>query len=222
MCNAISPPDKQITELANFSKTDMLHVYRWTSNPAMPCPSLLMWEFLELIELRVRIHQAAEIGQDFMAEVEAVFKRIAAFDTNNWTESYPIPDTPETRLMPEIFQLTMELYGLQALPLDVLTYVESLKATIHDRRDRLLELIGRIWVTPTVWTGFNWQLAVVGCTLTDGTDEQRAFVSKCLDNISEDPFTNHPLMIKSMLEKFWASGKTEWSDCWTTGFVILY
>lgn len=159
---------------------------------------------------------------DLDAEVIGVFKRIEAFVPERWTESYPIPDVPETQLLAKIFKESVGLYGLATLPTDKLPTMMPLNLLFDKKRDDLYTLIDSIWENTKCRVSLNWPLVVVGYAMATGSAVQRRRICTFLDELAMDPLINHSLMIKKRLTEFWASRKQTWDECWKDGFAVIY
>lgn len=222
MSETVSPPKTHLTGLSRFSKAEILSVISSNCHPGLPCPSTLLQEIMAVTELRQKNAAAAIPDTSLDAEVVAVFRRIEAFVPEMWTESYPIPDVPETRLLARIFKESVALYALATLPTDTLPTMMPLQLLIDKKRDNLCTLIDSIWANTKCRVSLNWPLAVVGYAMATGSAVQQRRIVTFLDEIAMDPLTNHPLMIKERLVRFWASRKKAWDECWQDGFAVIY
>lgn len=95
--------------------------------------------------------------------------------------------------------------------------IESLRAEILALVREILPLI------PKRPTSLAWPLAVVGVTLTGDDDAAaREFVTQTLRQISthRDAYYG-PTLALNKLRKFWASGKTDWEDCYDEACSVM-
>ncbi|EGX95520.1 hypothetical protein CCM_00174 [Cordyceps militaris CM01] len=95
--------------------------------------------------------------------------------------------------------------------------VDTLRAEILALIRQLLPLI------PQRPTSLAWPLAVVGVTLHgEGDAVERDFVLHILHRISthRDAYYG-PTLCLNKLRKFWASGKTDWEDCYDEACSVL-
>lgn len=222
MANTVSPPNKHIAAVSRFSKAEILAIVSSNCNPGLPCPTTLLQEILTITELRQKIAAGSITGQSLKTQVVDVFQHIQAFVPDEWTESYPIPDVPETRLLAKIFKESVTLYALATLPTDNMPTAMPLHLLVDKKRDNLCAMIKSLSQNPKCRVSLNWPLAVVGYAMATGSVVQQGIINKCLDDIATDPLTNHAHMIKERLEKFWASGKKKWDECWEDGFAVIY
>lgn len=66
-----------------------------------------------------------------------------------------------------------------------------------------------------------WPLVVLGVEAADlGRMAIREFVKEQLEGMSRHAGTYVPLTAKSVLERFWASGKTSWDSCFDRPYVF--
>ena len=87
---------------------------------------------------------------------------------------------------------------------------ESLR--VH-HREELLRMLRRQWDRDELKYWLAWPFLVVGVAVADDTETQR-FVDGSLLEIGKIPsVTSSFISVLYKLRVFWASGSTEWDDC---------
>lgn len=218
IANTVAPPNDQILRVSDFSNEDIIFLYSHMSHPSLPCPTLLFEEILNINHLRVGMYYGALTRIEVCLRADKIFARIDEFVPSKWTESYPLPDIPEVPLLAHIFQVAVGLFGLLVLPVgdNASGHKDKIK-----RRDALLQLISKAFESENCQSALNWPLAVVGYALAGGSPNDQALVSRYLVEAAIEPNSTQPLVIKAKLQRFWASGMTEWDDCWREPFVVI-
>ncbi|KAJ2956182.1 hypothetical protein NQ176_g11339 [Zarea fungicola] len=130
--------------------------------------------------------------------------------------------------------MAMSDIGTTAATTAVIPSIEDIRRDLLDTITQVLPLVEK---RPS---GLTWPLAVLGVSLTSASDgddtgmdvdmdmeadtnsADREFVAKTLYDISlhRDAYYG-PVLCRSKLRAFWASGKTGWEDCYDEPCSVL-
>lgn len=75
--------------------------------------------------------------------------------------------------------------------------------------------------SPRLKTFFLWPLIVLGVAAVHSGNDMRIFVIKHLEEMSRNVRTYIPLTGKDVLERFWASGRTDWDACFDKPYAFV-
>lgn len=73
----------------------------------------------------------------------------------------------------------------------------------------------------SVKRGCIWPLIVAGVEVARGDKEAREFVGRVFVGLAEDLATPLMMEAKGVLERFWASGKEGWDDCFDRPYAFV-
>lgn len=222
--NTVSSMEHQLLSIYDFDDAEIASIFAKSEYPPFPCPTKLFAEIVAINRLRL-MATSCKIGA-LMPAVNAIFRRIQAFDPETWriSENFPIPDIPEVPLMARIFQLSVSLYGLLSLRLEMTdASVAPGWANRAATLSELLTLMRKAAVQPKCLNVMVWAAAVAGVALADGGPaESRQFIIDCLVAVDSGILGYGIAAVTwRRLEVFWASGKTSWEDCWNEFYLLF-
>lgn len=151
--------------------------------------------------------------------ISGIFDRITAFDPDNWKESFPMPKLLDVTLIAFLFKQAIYLYGLQTLyPLpDSISRIEY-----EVCRQELLYLIKHMMYRQWCVLALPWPLAVLGVSVSGGSEDDQQVVLDGLAILKEVPFSTFPVMLTTKkLKEFWAAGGTDWDACWQEAHMVI-
>ncbi|KAJ6779758.1 hypothetical protein PWT90_06290 [Aphanocladium album] len=206
------------------------------TSPATLCPTALSISMVHTSRLRAALAKKHNgLDKDSIArEVKRIFDAITQFNPEEWAAQPIFTGNTQAQVLPtlgRIFALAVRLYGVLTLPQSaVVSWVLSsgkqhetmCDLEIYDslrvwQREELLALTRQSWDYLKTTTALRWPLIVAGVALADGSPEDQDFVDKSLMSIWNLPNTAACLLLAiQRLRSFWASGKTEWEDCFDT------
>ena len=214
LADTSSPASDMLIEGLNLNELHQLvKQYGGTGYGFQMCPTPLFAEIAKINQIRNLISKPNCTNKDGLQKnAYAVLRRVYNFSPAAWTQSNEFV-TEESKLIVDIHQSAVALYcmsslqSIGALPPDLLLRdnCDMERQILHELLERLLRR------RPHGYT--FWPLMVLGVQAVDGSPALRAFVRKNMIDLSASSGTYSPLAAKDILERFWASGKTEWDDC---------
>lgn len=160
-----------------------------------------------------------ELGdtEQIQAEAVAIMKHITAFSPATWIERSSMPDRVESLLIAQIFQTSVALFCVSSLPClstpppntDLARYQEFTKTIYRPSHFVLLDMCMK---SPITRRSMCWPLVVAGVEAASGPQAQRDVVFAYMSQLRAD--IGVPMLVaKAFMERFWASGKLGWENC---------
>lgn len=226
-CNATSPPLDQITGMANWSREEYVLTYSHTGFEALPCPTVLFLEMIEISRLRTKI-ATTTIKTHHAIKARKIAQAVLSFDIETWKEPHDITG-PRFALAGKLFKTALTLYAIMSFPRRLAAAFTTASRTgaadassrVTDKeivearcfyRDQLFDLYSEAWTVLTP-RSLGWLAAVLGAAAVDNA-EQQCQVLRWLGELCRLPANDGgPLNLMSLLPEFWASGRTGWDDC---------
>lgn len=165
-------------------------------------------------------------------QVRRILDSISRVDADEWAAKPMFTETLDAAAaVSRIFAVAVRLYGILTLPrAATVSWIQSLELAspvpaasdqdIYDttrawQREELLALVRQSRHLLMHTTSLCWPLIVAGVAVADGgAAEDKDFVETSLLSIWALPNTSACLIIAiRKLRPFWASGRTEWEDC---------
>lgn len=198
-----------------------MFIYKYMAHPGLNCPSELFSSLHDITHLRLQADRGASLNAVVRPITRNIFTNISQFQPSEWAEFYFLPTAPEVTTIATVFQISVALYGLFTLPArDVRLPCGCGSKT--ELRNKLFELIKQLWDAPGCRYTLNWPIAVLGFTFKeDGSQADRDLVLVWLACLGNDLTVTQPWTIAAKLQKFWASGLSQWEDCWEEPFVVI-
>ncbi|KAM3485205.1 hypothetical protein MY8738_001453 [Beauveria namnaoensis] len=235
--NTTSPAKQQLEGLEEFTDDELRAAL---SNACFaPCPAALYPLLVHITRLRVSVvNNRPPRKANLALAVQDIFNTTWRFDADAWAESKSWQGEVDIgRVMGRVFPLAIRLYGILTLPeaslvawaassADIATaYARLPGRSVLDslriqHREELLSLMRSSWYLLKYKTSLVWPLLVAGVAAADSTAKDREFIEGCLEAILAMPITACSFItVVDKLRAFWASGKTEWEDCWDEPIV---
>lgn len=180
------------------------------------CPTQLFTEIVNINHVRnqMRKRNGTDIS-DLQRDAREILHRVYEFSATTWTESNEFL-TEESVLIVETYKSAVALYCMSSL--------SSVGALPPDPLLRSnCEMEGRILYglltkcTSRRSPGYMfWPLMILGVQVKDEDTTMRHFVRNHMVSMSASTGTYAPLAAKEVLEKYWASSKDGWDDCFET------
>ncbi|TQV96049.1 DUF300 domain-containing protein [Cordyceps javanica] len=230
--NTTSPAKQQLEGLEDFTDEQLKGAL--SNSCFAPCPQDLYPLFVHITRLRVAVAYNRQPPRNSLAlQVQDIFNATWHFDPDEWAESDSWKGELEVGcVMGRVFPVAIRLYGILTLPRFAIVawavssadkrvaYMalpgESIFDSLRVRHKReILALIRRHWDILQYKTSLVWPLLVAGVAAVDGPAEDRKYIEECLQAIVSMPITACSFItVIDKLRAFWASGKSEWEDCW--------
>lgn len=206
-----------------FSSVDSHVLFPDTLLSSLPCPRPLFLCIQDINALRRRL--ANDCGnlppQYARTAAHAVFERIRGFRPETWGVGVPAMPTPDIcAAVAAVFQRAVTLYGLMTLaahvgiPFAARQRVAAVRAFMEAMRSTVVK-IGHHF-------GLVWPVIVAGAALGGAPAELQKNINRILSIICEDVSTSDGALLGlQCLRRFWASGKTEWDECFSTWLATV-
>lgn len=226
MVNTTSSLQNQVIEATCLDPKELYDLYKVSIYPPFPCPPDLFLDILYINRLRLRLPTTSTVYSlpSIQVTVCDILKRIHEFSAMDWIESSGFPNSDDFILLSNIYQAAVALYASLALPCTSKFHVrrscEDLKQTY---RAQLFNALRMAVGSPVRIHTVYWPVVVAGVAASSGTVEERMLVEEHLDMGVNDPYSGSgSLKALAILRRAWASGKTEWDDCFSEPNVILF
>jgi hypothetical protein len=199
------------------TKSTISDLYGIGVQPSLPCPLALFKSIMSINEIRHRI--ASSPWQMMSTARMTVLHEINSFEPMAWAESHEARHIREWHLIGQVFQSAVAVYCIASLP--VMMEVPEVDEQRTDHRARLWMLLGSAMESPVASRGMVWPLVVAGVEAAGGTAAQRSFVGQQLFQMTCSTGASYPLVAKGVLDRYWASGKRSWDECFDRPYAIL-
>lgn len=143
-----------------------------------------------------------------------VLARIQDFEPESWGERHQLRSSEVRLLLAQIYQAATELY----LRISLSEHMEDPLSALQrfGKAKQTTALAERLQAHCGHHISAAWPLTVAGAALGCGPKAQQAAVDRHLQAISNLYSSSRGTFVTlQCLQKFWASGKTGWEDCFT-------
>ena len=190
--------------------------------PVFPCPQTLFQDIVNINQLRkVCAVGSPSIDGPTLPTADQLISHIITFSPEQWAESFE-SSFDIWCLIARIFQSAVASYGISSL-LSAAALRPTLKLTALAQHHRhcLVSLIREARTIPLVKNSIVWPVIVAGVAATHLTINEQSFIGKTLTDMSEEIGFSTTLVAKAALEKYWASGRTKWDECFDRPYALL-
>ncbi|RYO92582.1 hypothetical protein DL766_008738 [Monosporascus sp. MC13-8B] len=151
-----------------------------------------------------------------------LLERIHDFSPGDWIKGKATATSKrEWLLIGSAYQSAVALYCIMSLQgLSVLPSALYITAMDAAHYERLMQLLKEALEFPHLRHCLMWPLIVSGARAVYGSADDRKFVDEQLKELSRAGGTALPLTAKAALNRFWASGKTGWDDCFDKPYIF--
>lgn len=215
-----SPPKDPIVRVSQMDIDDLHKLYTCSAIPDALCPSQLFLDIVRINRLRFEaankpsIMAPGNLGQDSLRDI---LRDIWSFTPEHWAQTCGYPHPDKSLLIARTFQYSVALYAIVSLS-DAFCSFDDLSQSDGDgfpsgqqSRKLLFKNIGLSMDSGCVET-MAWPLAVAGVVAK--TTSERAAVEASIDKfVDYIGFITAMQSIKTTLQRYWASGKTGWDNC---------
>lgn len=234
--NTTCPANQKVQGADRFTDEDIEALMKFDPTQVEPCPVVFHLARVHITRLRFTLseYKTSQEQINLALKVLEIFDRICLFELEPWIkEKFGDKDQEKqdyARIMARIYAVAIRLYGILTLPrsaviawvassadirsaypiLPDLGIYESLR--VH-HREGLLQMLRKQWDGDKLKHWLGWPFLVLGVAVADDVENQR-FVNNSLLEIWKIPsVTNSFISVLDKLRVFWASGSTEWDDC---------
>ncbi|KAJ5329233.1 hypothetical protein N7452_009623 [Penicillium brevicompactum] len=177
------------------------------------CPAPLFAELIQINHVRSQIPKLNCGNEDELrTDAYEILRRIYHFSPDAWMALNECL-TDERRLVINIYQSAVASYCMSSLHILLYLPSDSLLRKNSDMERRILRELLEKALRSRPRGYIFWPLVVLGVRSVDGGPALREFVRQKMIDLSAFFGTYSPLAAKGVLERFWASGKTNWDAC---------
>ncbi|KAM3530762.1 hypothetical protein NHJ13051_001202 [Beauveria bassiana] len=237
MFSTTTPARMQITDYYHFTDQEMRIILLGEYDCDMPAPMDLRIAIFKINRLRFASATATKPTPAAAALTPLVHRQlndIDAADVDDWCMNNAVYGLEHSLSLARIFRLAVRLFALLTLPRSATTsWARAAVAPDEDENDpyrsvcaaQRTELLARmraLFPQLEYQPNLRWPMVVAGVATAAAangdaaaaTAADRAFVSESLRIIWEQPVVAcGPMRCRELLQRFWASGKTEWEEC---------
>ncbi|KAJ3494912.1 hypothetical protein NLG97_g3767 [Lecanicillium saksenae] len=232
--NTTSPVADQIEGFDNFTDEELRLALDYQVVGTIGCHVDLLITVINITRWRVSAAKGGDFHALQQAKMQTMLDETWHFDIAKWAEDkFPADQVADGLILAPISAAAVRLYGILVLPKTAIATWASCSAqaraiypklpvrgpnTYDNIRSAQLEELMRLLQQAApeygLRTALAWPLAVVGVAVASSMAEDQIFVAKMMQSISEHPSTLCTYrMVLEKMHSFWASGKTEWEDC---------
>ncbi|WPH01375.1 fungal-specific transcription factor domain-containing protein [Acrodontium crateriforme] len=171
---------------------------------SFPCPLPLLLNIVEINTLRRERHIL------WRSAAVDIITRLRDAPIQEWIDSKDVYRKEWSAII-RIFHASVSLFALNTLSNPALP-----SWTVPFRRSQrklLFSLLPKAWKMTTLKCILNWSAVIAGFEAAKGTKADRVFVEDFLGTMGREMGAATPFHAQAVLRRFWASGKTEWDEC---------
>ncbi|KAJ6784602.1 hypothetical protein PWT90_10663 [Aphanocladium album] len=225
-----TPALQHILEYQDYTEDQLTSIlYEDYFSAEQPYPLALRIIKINITRLRHHVATATITSEAVIRTVSDLFGRLVDVDIESWDQNILGFDITTSQPVAELYRDAIWLYALLTLPraamrqwasgqpqpqsvtpeVDSYDYFRSLYTS------RLLAALRMIYPSLQYPHAVSEALVIVGVALaTTGRKEDREFVDRCLHANWRRPVGGGGVIFRLLkLREFWASGKTEWEEC---------
>lgn len=191
-----------------------------------PFPIPLFTATVKINHLRARAAALRPIlppTSDLISEAVEALTTIQSFNPTTFAECRPPKSRPDWILLAQTIQAAVTIYcisSLQSVEILPSSNCPSLQASKATARQTLHALLSQSLPTARFGTSVLWALVVLGVDAVHDGPGMRAFVSESLGPLSRAQGSYVPRLARDLLERFWASGRTDWDGCFDRPYAL--
>lgn len=210
--NTTSPSHSQMVDACNFDVDDVMALYEIGSTPLFYCPAPLFREIF-LIN-RLRLDAAVSDGSSEPSLCD-ILHRVDMFSVPLMDESIDETKANALLFISLLFKSSVAVFAALTLPCTSQCSPSRPCAELQKvHRANLFHLLDTTAEFLPLLDHILWPVVVAGTAAATGTVENQMLVEMYLLNGVRDPFTGGCTgAALATMRKFWASGKTEWDEC---------
>ncbi|TDZ18423.1 hypothetical protein Cob_v008619 [Colletotrichum orbiculare MAFF 240422] len=192
--------------------------------PFHMCPLPLLAEIIRVNHLRSQAFEGTSAADHVSRQACDALDRIEAFSPESWSLAKPRP-TASSRddwtTVGHIYKSAVAVYTILSLQsLSVLPVTAGLRARSAAHGRALQRLLVEALPSARTKRFMIWPLVVLGAGAVHGGRRPRDFVARWLPVLSFELGTSVPLTARLVLERFWASGRTGWDECFERAYIF--
>ncbi|KAL7947389.1 hypothetical protein V8C42DRAFT_317643 [Trichoderma barbatum] len=225
VANTTSSLQNQVIEVTYLDPTELYNLYKANIYTPFSCPPNLFLDILYINRLRLRLPTTSAVYSMPLIQVTVcdVVKHIHEFSAFDRIQSSAFPKADDFLLLSSIYQAAVALYATLALPCSLGFHVaESCQDLKQKYRAKLFVSLRMAMGSSIRIHTIYWPVVVAGVAASSGTIEEQMLVEEYLNIGAKNPYSDSgSLKALAILRRAWASGKTEWDDCFSEPNIIL-
>ncbi|KAK0616923.1 C6 zinc finger domain-containing protein [Immersiella caudata] len=203
----------------------VLDLFSVDTNPCRTLPSPLFVEIIKINCLRARVGKLNPVDRDDLTEEGyGILARITQFCRQGWVASKPTSSTADWLVLCEIHECAVALYCILSLQsVSVLPRTTDLKNFARTCATRLWQLLPQALASSMTRLSVLWPLVVLGVEAAESVQgmAMQAFVRAALLGMSHYVGSYAPRAAAAVLQRYWASGKRRWDECFDQPHLFL-
>ncbi|KAJ6788162.1 hypothetical protein PWT90_09599 [Aphanocladium album] len=214
MTNTTSPAYDQMAVESCFTSVDIYLLQAQSFMGDFPCPIQLLLCISGINDLRRRIASGACVGQKMQTATQAMLLNIDSFQPHAWQGLPGMPEPEIYLMLAAAFKRATGLYGMMTLAshagisFDAPQRISDAYAIV-ETASLAVKMIG-------YHIALTWPVVVAGAAAGGAPVGLQADVEDLLCKISRSIAASDGILLTHQcLRRFWASGKTEWDECFT-------
>ncbi|OKL56122.1 hypothetical protein UA08_08707 [Talaromyces atroroseus] len=173
------------------------------------------------LRMRAAKDKSVEAGE-LAHEAYDILDVVLSFSPENWAKTKTKALQKDCMLLGNLYKAAVALFCISSLQsVSALPMTPFLTRTCAALSQQLQSFLGEALLSQKFERIIIWPLVVLGAEAVRGDAAMRDFVRKGLLEVSGYTGTITPRMAKSVVERFWASGKTRWDDCFDESYMFL-
>jgi hypothetical protein len=223
MANTTAPASSQTAASIYFSSINFIsEIYKNVIYPTMLCPHQLLIYIIEINYLRHQVAKSALSIEEGQTTAMALVQKICDFSPEKWVKS----DASLRELwlvIGQIYHSAVLLFCITSLQdLSLLPKDQQFRSTKATHCEQLFRLIPQAMKAPQLIPSMSWPLVVAGMHAHGDNTVHRPYITAELLRLSSENGVALPLLAAAVLEKYWASGKEGWDDCFGQTYVFVW
>lgn len=217
--NTTSPPTDMISAEFSLTNDDIFTCYASTLYSSFTCPTHLFLCVRDINQLRRDMAHGKQSFGKIQATALSILERVEAFQPSSWFERYEMPRMAFRMILARMYKCAVALFARLTLAKRARIEYDDARR-LEDARYLAKLILSTADIVPIQPT--CWPLIVAGVGLAGASFADK---SKVMDRIYEVAWLAHgsdgPFKVLDRLRIFWASGKTEWDECFNSWYFPL-
>lgn len=183
------------------------------------CPFPLLENIAHINRLRYQIAHNLIDRAEIQDVAELLLKQVHSFSIITWADSR-VAFMEEFELLASLYHCAVMLYCILSLQhwIPTKTLLRKIRKAFGDRLLNLIQTaIGR---EHELHYFITWPVVVSGVDAAERGQDTQACIDNHLTNMSKHAGTCSALVARSLLRDFWASGLTEWDECFSAPYAF--
>ncbi|KAF2107717.1 fungal-specific transcription factor domain-containing protein [Lophiotrema nucula] len=219
--NSTSPAWDQITVSEPAKVIDIVVEMYETIFPHILCPQPLFINIININLIRSRMAASTSFDDSIKRDAEALLDEITTFSADEWADMQA-SHKDEWVTLGSVYHSAVMLYCLSSLQsIGALLSSPELNAIRTAHGDLIYIHLQTALASWRIRKFMMWPLVIAGVEAKGRSSAVQARIGRQLEEMTHDIGTFSPTKARSIVEKFWASDKTGWDDCFEEPHVFF-